>query len=331
MQQKLYLPELVVHADWSTTGNKRWMAFAQRQDDRYIAHAAERVGDLNTLVSRLKAKAGSRGCIFAGFDFPIGVPTAYAQLARIESFARWLPSLGRGEWENFFSVATERQEISVRRPFYPRRPGGTLRKHLNVGLGVESSRQLLRICERRTANRGDACSLFWTLGGNQVGRAALSGWQGVIMPALRNAAEFPVHLWPFDGALHKLLGPDRMVIAETYPAEFYHHLGIRFPRPQADVKHGKRVQADRIANAQAMLDRARELGVTIQQDLNDQIQDGFGSSREGEDPFDAVVGLLGMLNVVVGGRTSGEPDQPCVRQVEGWILGQHHGAMPNAV
>jgi len=35
-----------------------------------------------------------------------------------------------------------------------------------------------------------------------------------------------------------------------------------------------------------------------------------------------VVGLLGMLNVVLGRRPSGEPDDPLVRRLEGWILGQ---------
>ena len=34
------------------------------------------------------------------------------------------------------------------------------------------------------------------------------------------------------------------------------------------------------------------------------------------------VGLLGMLNVVRGYRATGEPDDPAVRDIEGWILGQ---------
>jgi len=35
-----------------------------------------------------------------------------------------------------------------------------------------SGKDLLRLCERATPDRGDACMLFWTLGGNQVGKAA---------------------------------------------------------------------------------------------------------------------------------------------------------------
>ena len=34
--------------------------------------------------------------------------------------------------------------------------------------------------------------------------------------------------------------------------------------------------------------------------------------------------ILGMINVISGGRASGEPtDDPPVTMVEGWILGQH--------
>ena len=46
-----------------------------------------------------------------------------------------------------------------------------------------------------------------------------------------------------------------------------------------------------------------------------------GSEPGADDPFDAVVGLFGLLNVVRGARASGEPDDPVVRRIEGWILG----------
>jgi hypothetical protein len=35
-----------------------------------------------------------------------------------------------------------------------------------------------------------------------------------------------------------------------------------------------------------------------------------------------VVGLFGLINVVRGARPSGEPEDPVVRRIEGWILGQ---------
>jgi len=49
------------------------------------------------------------------------------------------------------------------------------------------------------------------------------------------------------------------------------------------------------------------------------MQDGF----QGEDPFDAVAGLFGTLEVSLGRRSSGEPNDPCIRDVEGWILGRY--------
>lgn len=47
-----------------------------------------------------------------------------------------------------------------------------------------------------------------------------------------------------------------------------------------------------------------------------------GAGKDGEDRFDAVVGLLGMLDVVLGNRRPGEPEDDTTR-IEGWILGQH--------
>lgn len=52
------------------------------------------------------------------------------------------------------------------------------------------------------------------------------------------------------------------------------------------------------------------------------IEQGFSSGAEGEDQFDAMVGLMGMLDVVDGRRADGAPDNPDVRNREGWIFGQ---------
>jgi hypothetical protein len=45
-------------------------------------------------------------------------------------------------------------------------------------------------------------------------------------------------------------------------------------------------------------------------------------SLKGDDAFDAVVGLFGMLEVVLGRREPGESKGEQIRDVEGWILGQ---------
>ncbi len=85
---------------------------------------------------------------------------------------------------------------------------------------------------------------------------------------------------------------------------------------------GKRSQAARGEVAQQLLAGVKRLGVTPEPAAQAEIEDGFGAGADGEDRFDAVVGLLGMLLVLRGERRSGEPDDPVVSRVEGWILGQ---------
>ena len=67
---------------------------------------------------------------------------------------------------------------------------------------------------------------------------------------------------------------------------------------------------------------ARTNRVRLTRRLRAEILDGFGAGKDGEDRFDAVAGLLGMLDVVLGNRPSGEPEDDTTR-IEGWILGQH--------
>jgi hypothetical protein len=52
------------------------------------------------------------------------------------------------------------------------------------------------------------------------------------------------------------------------------------------------------------------------------VQSGFGPAPGGEDAFDAVVGLFGMLNLALGLRPLDEPSGERLRRIEGWILGQ---------
>jgi hypothetical protein len=163
--------------------------------------------------------------------------------------------------------------------------------------------------------------MFWTLGGNQVGKAAISGWRELLAPARR--AWIDVAIWPFDGSLAALLHTHGFVVAETYPGEVYGHLDLR----QALRSHGgKRRQAARAACADALLAWAKRREVFLGPALADEVTAGFGPEPGADDRFDAVVGVCGMLNVVRGGRPSGEPDDPVVRRIEGWILGQSGGS-----
>lgn len=314
------LPAIIAHADWSTDPCKRWIALAHRDGTGYAVDTSRRVGDTFSLLTNLAAQAGDNGAVLAGFDFPIGLPRAYAARAGISRFLAVLPEFGAGEWKEFYEPAGRPAEIGIRRPFYPRAPGGTCRADLWQGLGLSDPAELWRRCDRKSDTRPAACALFWTLGGNQVGRAAISGWRDLLAPALRSKS-LSVKVWPFDGRLAELLPTGQVVVAETYPTEFYRHLGVRFT-PVPGRKWGKRVQADRCRNAPALEQAAERLGVTLIRELPAAVRNGFGAAVDSDDAFDAFIGLLGMLNVLRGFRSSVEPDDPAVRNVEGWIFGQ---------
>ena len=286
---------------------------------RYRVLAPEPVGPLESLLDRLAAAAGGRGRVLAGFDFPIGLPAAYAARAGVRDFRAALRRFGRGRWARFYDVAERAEEISLTRPFYPRRPGATTRRQLALGFGLAGFDQLMRPCDRATSQRPAGSAIFWTLGAQQVGKAAIVGWRDLLAPALRSGRH-RLMIWPFDGTLAACLAGGRLVVAEAYPAEFYGHLGLRAGR-----RWSKRVQADRARHAAALSAYARRADLTLARPLGDALADGFGAGADGEDRFDAVIGTLGMLGVVLGLRPPGDPKDALTRRLEGWILGQTEG------
>jgi hypothetical protein len=78
-------PTLVYHADWSSHAAYRWCAMATlASDERYFASALDPVDDPpTTLMEDLRRAAGESGIVFAGFDFPIGVPAHFAKRAKM--------------------------------------------------------------------------------------------------------------------------------------------------------------------------------------------------------------------------------------------------------
>jgi hypothetical protein len=167
-----------------------------------------------------------------------------------------------------------------------------------------------------------------------VGKAAISGWQDVLAPAL-DPNEGLCSIWPFSGRMADLLKPGKTVLAETYPAEFYAHLGVSFkPGGQGRMSYGKRSQAGQQANAAGLLgwaaqvNRESQPGLELTASLQTTILAGFGLSPDAEDCFDSVIGVLGMLNLLLGRRRLAEPGEESgpteerLCRVEGWILGQ---------
>ena len=299
---------IVVHADWGTHPRKRWIARARSLGPGWAVEAVEPWTLGASPLECLGLDEEEPGPILIGLDFPVGLPLAYARAAEIRAFGDALLGFGGPGWEKFYAVARTPAEISLRRPFYPHAPGGTLRRHLEDGLGIPMA-QVSRECERATATRPAACPLFWTLGASQVGKGAIAGWQEVVVPLVREGAA----LWPFDGELADLLRTRRVTIAETYPAEYYGPLG--FGRGWS-----KRRQADRRDRARQITRAAAALGAVVPPAIATAVDDGFGPRPDGEDAFDTLVGLLGMLTALAGDATA--PSDPAIRSVEGWILGQ---------
>jgi hypothetical protein len=289
----------------------RWIAVAEQVDDRWVAHAPRRLHTPGVLPA---LAADGRSAVF-GVDAPMGVPRAYARRAGIRSFREWLLILGEGDWRQVYEVCETADEIALTRPFYPKQPGGTSRAHLTGALGC-SWDELLRLCDRAHRARRAASPLFWTLGGQQVGKGALALWREVLQPALRDRA---IGLWPFDGSFESLAASKELVVVETYPTEFHERLGIRF------TSGGKRVQPARTAQAPALRGAADRLGVDLEPRLANAIASGFGRDDGVDDGFDAVVGLLGMLDVLARGRIE-IPADPAVHAVEGWMFGMSAAA-----
>ena len=308
-------PGVFAHADWSTDPKKRWCAIAVLDaDGRYRSDASEPVGDLDAYFRRLRERAGPGAAVFCGFDFPIGLPARYGHKAGLKDFPDALLEFGSGRWCDFYSPAPTEQAISIRRPFYPQRPGGAKKHHLVSGLDLQNTRELYRSCDLHP-DRGPAEAIFWLIGPKQVGRAAITGWRDLLAPAMRS--DSPPSIWPFDGRLTELLARPGVVVAETYPAEVYRHLDLGI----SGNDRSKRCQTDRASDAGALVAWARANRVRLTQRLHAEIVNGFDGGADGEDRFDAVVGLFGMLDVVLGNRPSGEPDDDTTR-IEGWILGQ---------
>jgi hypothetical protein len=312
-------PVMVAHADWSMHPSKRWLAKATlRPSRRYFALPPEPVKSLIDLFARLGSSG--EGAILLGVDFPIGLPRTYADRAGIDDFVAFLPQFGVDPWHDFYKVANHSAEICIARPFYPHasgKKGAVSVSHLLKGLGMAAPDELRRRCDRATPARPAASALFWTLGAKQVGRAAIAGWRELLVPALRNGLDLA--MWPFHGDLDRLLHSHRYVIAETYPAEVYRHLSLPLIGPGGG---SKRRQESRRNCTDVLLAFAGHAGIDLDGRMDAAIRDGFGPKEDGEDPFDATVGLFGMLNVVLGLRRCVVPDDRAATRIEGWILGQ---------
>jgi hypothetical protein len=302
---------LAAHADWSVDPRKRWVAMARRAKAGWTLLTPVPVGEVGSFIARLRAAADG-GAVALGLDLPLGIPRAFAAGREASGFLEFLRQTRN--WPDFFRVCASIDEIGPERPFYPARGiAGMTRAAHAAALGLAGGASLSRACDRATAERPAGAPLFWTLGANQTGKAAIAAWTGMILPAL--AADDAIRFWPFEGPFHSLLAPGVIAVAETYPAEALRHLGIR-------LRGSKRRQADRAAVGPDLLAAMDCLGATPDPALTRAAQEGFGADAAGEDRFDCVLGVLCVLNVLAGNRPDTAPDDPWIQRWEGWVLGQ---------
>lgn len=303
------------HADWSMAPGKRWLALARRARGAWQAEAPRLVGDPAALLPGLLAEGEP---VALGLDLPLGVPRAWAQGRAEPDFPHFLRGLVQDP--GFFQVAATLDQVAPARPFYPARGlRGMTRAAHAMALGLDGPAGLSRLCDRATARRPAGAPVFWTLGANQSGKAAIAAWRDWIAPAL--AAGAPIALWPFAGPLHRLLSPRRAVLAEVYPAEALRQLGLK-------LAGSKRAPAPRRALAGPLRAAMDRLHITPSPALVAMVQDGFGADAAGEDRLDCVLGLLCLVAVLDGTQPDFVPDDPWIRRWEGWVLGQTE--MPRA-
>ena len=302
---------LAAHADWSIDARKRFVTVARRGARGWFVAAPVPVGDVGSFLARLRIAANGAP-VALGVDLPVGLPRAYAAAHAAGDFPTFLRGLAARP--DFFQVCAALEDVSPDRPFYPARgiKGMTRAAHA-AALGLPDAAALSRACDCATAIRPAGAPLFWTLGANQSGKAAIAAWRDMLVPALISGE--PFDLWPFAGPFRALLAPGRVALAETYPAEALRHLGLRVPG-------SKRRQTDRMAMAADLRAAMAALAVRPHRAMEIMIADGFGADADGEDKFDSVLGALCVINVLDGNRPDTTPDDLWLTHWEGWVLGQ---------
>jgi hypothetical protein len=244
---------------------------------------------------------------------PIGFVDAWYDGANVKDFKSLLGLLDTDDWQDFFEICQTPDEIRHIRPFYPQSSGtkgSVTRHHLINALGVADFNALHRACEFATDKRNAACPSFWTLGANQVGKGMLHGLKNLIIPGYVEG----FNIWPFTGDLAASSRTHGVTLIETYPGEIYGWLA----EPSELTKSN---QDSRKKYLQKLLDAAHAKGIEISPAVWADIADGFGADHGKDDAFDALIGVLGLIEIAEGRRPEHLPLTPSVLEREGWIVG----------
>jgi len=175
----------------SGSPKKRPIYFAGRTDGPAICRYRHKDGILSICTSTDLPPP-----ILLLVDVPIGLPLGFPQVLGDHSdFLSWLADR-RGAWESLVTNSIGSQ--TAHSPFVV----------CKAGEKKASGFFPLRECDRLTGGE----SLFWCVGGKQVGKASLQFWHETLIPLQRH---FTDHLgvWPFEPPEDRTV-----VVAECYPA-----------------------------------------------------------------------------------------------------------------
>ncbi len=139
-------------------------------------------------------------------DVPIGLPSGFPEVYDGSTFIEWLRNRNtHQDWNDL--VADSVGDQSSQKPFVVCKKGERKAR----------GRFPKRVCEKKTGGE----SLYWCVGGRQVGKAALHFWHKTLLP-LREHFGDSLAIWPFESIEGK-----KVVVAECYPAILYNRVWDR--------------------------------------------------------------------------------------------------------
>lgn len=125
-----------------------------------------------------------------------------------------------------------------------------------------------------------------------------------------------LNFWPFDGTLPDLLKKPGITVVEIYPKEAYKHLNVLIGAGTGMSKGNRENRKEASKHLyESNLDRIR---------ISRAAESWFTSGFNSDDDFDAMMGLLSMLQIVTGQYDYSIPDDEIVHDIEGWILGLNY-------
>ncbi|MBO6802936.1 MAG: hypothetical protein JJ893_06665 [Thalassospira sp.] len=81
------------------------------------------------------------------------------------------------------------------------------------------------------------------------------------------------------------------------------------------------IQGSRKEFLQKLRDNASTKGIKISPAVWADIKDGFGPDHGKDDAFDALIGVMGLIEIAEGRRPEHLPRTPSILEREGWIVG----------